>query len=591
MRTWEYVWQLIRFRPGLFILNTILAIIIALMILAPGWLAREFFNTLEGTTVLGIGWVIALLVMTALGRVASNMGIVAVDVTFRFHTSALLSKNLFKHILSVSGSRALSSSSGEAVSRFRDDVQEAGVFIGYPVLIDTISSTFMMLVALAVMLWIDPWITISVFLPLMIVVVVANMASKRIEKYRSASRIATGEVTSWIGSVFGSIQAIQIGAAEKRVAKRFDVINEKRRKTSVKDRLFTELLNSIFMNMVNIGTGLVLLLAASKMQKGSFTVGDFALFVFNLSWISQTTLRYGMLLARYKQLGVSFRRMNELMQGADEAQLVEHGEVFLGKKEDVKVEGNGAILEKSTSENLAILEVSGLTYRYPHSSNGIEDITFCLRKGGLTVITGRIGSGKSTLLRTMIGLLPPEKGSIHWNDKQVMEPDKFFIPPRSGYTPQLPRLFSDSIRDNILMGIPEEEVDLKRVINLVAMDADLSNMDKGLDTVVGPKGVRLSGGQIQRTAIARMLVRETEIFVCDDLSSALDAETEKLIWDQILEQYDSAFLVVTHNRQLLRRADHIVLMKDGKVEAEGQLEELLRTSKEMQSLWDYKGEY
>src|SRR5687768_18364167 len=103
--------------------------------------------------------------------------------------------------------------------------------------------------------------------------------------------------------------------------------------------------------------------------------------------------------------------------------------------------------------------------------------------------------------------------------------------------------------------------------------------------MVGARGVKLSGGQAQRTSAARMFIREPELLVFDDLSSALDVETERQLWERIFAYDKVTCLVVSHRRPLLRRADHIIVMKDGRVESEGVLDTLLEMSPEMQELW------
>jgi ATP-binding cassette subfamily B protein len=199
------------------------------------------------------------------------------------------------------------------------------------------------------------------------------------------------------------------------------------------------------------------------------------------------------------------------------------------------------------------------------------------------VVTGRVAAGKTTLLRVLLGLLPRQGGAMYWNETLVEDPAEFFVPPRCAYTSQVPRLFSDTLRGNILLGVQSADAELERAVARAQLMPDLAELLEGLETPIGPRGISLSGGQIQRAAVARMLVRQPELLVLDDLSM-LDVKTEALLWERLRADEGSTILAVSHRRSALRAADRIVVLQDGFVEATGTLEELLKHSPEMQRL-------
>ncbi|MEI2285249.1 ABC transporter ATP-binding protein [Paenibacillus polysaccharolyticus] len=579
MNVTGFIGRLFRFKPYLFLINGLLWCIFHSLPLAMG-LGMQWFFDRTSTGRADYMWLAVPLIVIALFRL-TRVGTFFVAfhawVTYMYHIQAILRTNMLAGIMRWPG-RNLPASPGEAMSRFRDDVDEVVEYIESWV--DFWGRLVFAVVSIAIMANINWKITLVAVLPLLVVTLLNNLSGNRARKYAQVNREATGRITSFIAETFGAVQALKLGQAEEHVSTRFNRLNEERRQAALRDNLFKQWMKSLNQHVLSICTGLILLMCAAEMKAGQFTVGDFALFTSYLVNIGFSISLFGYMVFQHKRLKVSYDRMRTLFRPGEEDRIMEKREIYLNEEPREPV--NEA---RNPKEKLRELEVNGLSYRYEQSSNGIQDINFKLKQGQFLVITGRIGSGKSTLVRTLLGLLPKQQGEILWNGEHV-DPATFLMPPRAAYTPQVPRLFSDTLRENIVQG-KQGNVDqaLEKAIRLAVLDKDIRQLDQGLETPVGPRGVMLSGGQIQRSATARMLMTEADLFIFDDLSSALDVETEQLVWDGLFKEREVTCIAVSHRKAALTKADHIIVMKDGRIEAEGNLADLLESNEEMQLLW------
>ncbi|MEZ4659352.1 MAG: ABC transporter ATP-binding protein [Caldilineaceae bacterium] len=657
MSTLAFVWALIRKKPLAYVGYTVGWSLFSLLYLVPGLVEQRIFDTLTGAqpAAQSVWTLLALFVTAEIVRVLARYVVYLSDYSFQESLRNLLQHNLLTSVLQQPGAMPLPISTGEAISRFGDDVAEVKDF---PIWLPDMFGKFLFAaVALIIMARINWVMTLVAVIPCFLGLWIARIAWARLLRVYEASARAQDRVQGFLGEIFGAVQVVKVTDSEAHVIRHFHGINETRRKAEVNERLYHYLSHATSEQVTQLGIGLILLLAGLGIRDGSFSVGDFALFMYYIWFITWFFRDCGSFVGDYQTQAVSLRRIEELAQTSVRNALLPDRPMFLDT-EPPPVQSPA----KQVADQLETLDIRGLTYLHPSSGRGIENINLEIARGDFVVITGRVGSGKSTLLRTLLGLLPKDAGEIRWNGEVIAAPADFFKPPHCAYTPQTPRLYSEPLRDNILMGIGEGEKGgrgergkggrgdgaSRRGMNSGGEDSSRGRLDRHYSCPPNsprpshprrrarrrhcPTGRRpghnrrparrqtlrragAAGGRRphvrarRRTAgLRRPLQRarrgdgtETvgatrwiyELRMYDLRKSYIVHRTSPHADQQPVDEQTNrksyivnrTSIVVSHRRAALRRADHIIVLKEGKVEDEGTLDELLERCVEMQQLW------
>ncbi len=327
-----YMWSLIKYKPLLYILTIALNLLIGFIPLIEGMVIKEFFDIIsENKTSIFYPYQLILFIAVISLIHILLMRIYFVKSSFHnFYISTLLRRNMLNSILKRHGGKAIDSSIGQVINSFRDDVSQIKTSLYW--LATLIGQVIRAIGAVVILLFINVKITLIVFIPLVLVIRLAQKSEKNIEDNREEGRKAAGAVNGAIGEIFESILSIRVFGAKKDLMNNLKMLNEKRNKAMIKDSMLFQIIDSIYNNIINIGTGLILLLGAGAISQGRFTVGDFSIFVYYLAFVTDSVESFGNFIVYFKQTKVGYRNiLNQISMKENPENLVRHKNIYLDK--------------------------------------------------------------------------------------------------------------------------------------------------------------------------------------------------------------------------------------------------------------------
>jgi ATP-binding cassette, subfamily B, bacterial len=464
----------------------------------------------------------------------------------------------------------LPTSAGAVLNRLSQDALTIGRFV-----ISTygpIGQVVSLAIALGVLASVDLRTTVAVAVPLALVAVVVRSLGGWVKRTRAKERNATDRVAEWLTDVFVGILTIKMSGA-RRVISRLDRLSERRALAARLSAVATSILESAFDASSYWATCGILIFAIPLFVDGAGSVGDVALFVSYVGWISKILSGTASFLAQAKAAEIA----------ADRLGLLEVSDGVESKVGEELCALPTSLSPLPVTDTLRKLEVRCLSVEIG-SIRLLKALSFEVSAGELVVVTGRIGAGKSTLVRTLAGLEKVVEGSVAWNGQAIRLGSPATKPPRMAFLLPQAFVFRASIGENVLLDIGCEE-DAEQALRLAEFDPRREGMPKGLATLVGTDGAQLSGGQRRRLLLARALAKPAEVYVLDEPTSELDAETEIRIMDRLKEGRITG-VIASSSPHVISRADRVVLLDKGSVVGVGSVAELDARSSAFRSIYN-----
>jgi len=462
---------------------------------------------------------------------------------------------IFSHYQSLDQIFYKKNRTGDLMNRISEDVSKVRMYYG-PVIMYGTNAIVLFIIIIFYMYSVAPKLTIYSLIPLPILSVFIYRISNLINKKSTLVQESLSDLSTYSQESFSGISVLKSFNIQDIIFNRFD----KYALNSFKNNLSLAKIQAwffpIILFLIGLSNLIVIYIGGKEFIDGNIEIGVIAEFIIYVNMLTWPVTLVGWVTSIVKQAEASQKRINEFL---DSESSLQNGTSKLGKTNNKDI----------TFKNIDL--------RYDQT--GIEifkSFNLKIKSGKVLGIVGKVGSGKTSVANLISRIYDPQKGDIFIGDKNLKSIEISELRSLISYVPQNNFLFSESIRRNIEFGNPSSTMD--EIINaakLAEIDQEIRKFENGYETILGERGVTLSGGQAQRISIARSFIKDSEIYLFDDCFSSLDSDTE----DRILKNLKNNFLnktliIISHRVSCVKHADNIIVLDNGKVIQSGNHKEL-----------------
>lgn len=444
---------------------------------------------------------------------------------------------------------------GDLMNRISEDVGKVRMYVG-PAFMYSVNTISLFVIVISYMISIAPELTLYTILPLPILSVTIYKLSRIINIKSTLVQEMLSKMSSFAQESFSGIAVIKSYNLQPKMNSNFDTLASQSYEKNMALVKVQAWFFPLMILLIGCSNLIVIYVGGNQYINGEIEIGVLAEFIIYVNMLTWPVAVVGWITSIVQQAEASQKRINDF--------LTEQPEIVDGPGVPQKIEGN--------------LSFKNVSLCYPETEiQALNNINLEISKGTTIGVIGNIGSGKSTFLDLISRLYDPSGGKIELDGKDLKEYHLEELRSFIGYVPQNAFLFSESIEDNIRFGaVDAKEDEIIAATKKAAVHKNIIEFKGGYKTLLGERGVTLSGGQIQRVSIARVLIKDPTILLLDDCLSAVDTDTEEEILKHLKSvSKDKTTLIVSHRISSIKHADQIIVFENGEIVQQGKHVDLI----------------